>query len=49
MFYFILIAGKTSLITRFVYDSFDSAYQVSMIREGKKVSFSNFVLDDYWN
>ena len=26
--YVIFIAGKTSLITRFVYDSFDSAYQV---------------------
>lgn len=26
----VVVAGKTSLITRFVYDSFDSAYQVKL-------------------
>jgi GTPase SAR1 family protein len=27
--YFCVVVGKTSLITRFMYDSFDNTYQVS--------------------
>ena len=30
-FYSFSIVGKTSLITRFMYDSFDNTYQVSFI------------------
>ena len=29
LFIFVFLVGKTSLITRFMYDSFDNTYQVS--------------------
>ena len=44
------LVGKTSLITRFMYDSFDNTYQVSVYSWIRKFSFIKFFLGNnrYW-
>lgn len=55
-FYFIFTVGKTSLITRFMYDSFDNTYQATigidflsktMYLEDRTVS-KNFIMHNYF-
>jgi GTPase SAR1 family protein len=40
--------GKTSLITRFMYDSFDNTYQVTLINNPQKNKVVNFFIRVYF-
>ena len=48
----VFTVGKTSLITRFMYDSFDNTYQVSLVRarriERLWAKVVILVLNVYW-